>query len=257
MLNFNILSALPAGLRDPLIQCYQEIITNYAEHRWEPSELNGGKFCEVVYTILHGHINASFPSKPSKPVNMVAACAALEKIPANPALVGDRSVRILIPRVLPFLYEIRNNRGVGHIGGDVAPNFMDANAVVNITSWILAELVRIFHNVSTMEAQEIVDALVERKHPAVWEVGDTRRVLIPNLKTSEQVLLLLHTKSGWVGETDLFNWVEYSTLTLFRQRILSVLHKSRLIEYNKSTRLIKISPSGASMVEQKIIKNVI
>jgi len=42
------LSALPSGLRDPLIDCFGEIARNFAERRWEPAELNGGKFCEIV-----------------------------------------------------------------------------------------------------------------------------------------------------------------------------------------------------------------
>src|SRR5882724_7890270 len=111
-----VLTGIPVGLRDPLFQSYREIVTNFAEHRWEPSELNGGKFCEVVYTILNGVIAGTFPSKPTKPRNMLLACQTLENTPAQPSRVGDHSLRILIPRVLPFLYDFRNNRGVGHVG---------------------------------------------------------------------------------------------------------------------------------------------
>ena len=116
-------------------------------------------------------------SSPSKPRDMVAACRALEQTPPNATRVGDRSLRILIPRVLLPLYEIRNNRGVGHVGGDVDPNFLDATAVYGMTSWVLAELIRVFHNVTTKEAQQTVDALVERKHPLVWQVEGIKRVL--------------------------------------------------------------------------------
>jgi hypothetical protein len=69
-----ILSGLPKGLRDSLFRTFQEIAANFAEHRWEPSELNGGKFCEVVYTIIHGALSNAFPAKPSKPKDMRAAC---------------------------------------------------------------------------------------------------------------------------------------------------------------------------------------
>src|SRR5271165_5339770 len=109
-----VLTGIPAGLRDPLFQSYEEIVTNFAEHRWEPAELNGGKFCEVVYTILQGCLNGAFASKPTKPKDMVAACRALESVPPNPSRAGDHSLRILIPRILLGLYDIRNNRGVGH-----------------------------------------------------------------------------------------------------------------------------------------------
>ncbi len=249
-----VLAGIPAGLRDPLFQSYQEIVTNFAEHRWEPSELNGGKLCEVVFTIINGVIVGSFPSKPSKPSNMLLACQALEQAPMRPSRVGDRSLRILIPRMLTVLYEIRNNRGVGHAGGDVDPNFMDATAVYAMASWILAELVRIFHGISTKEAQETVDALVERKISLVWEVDQIKRVLDPDMNKDDQTLVLLYSKPAWVSEKELVSWVEYSTLTAFRKNILIVLHNNRLIEYDTQLRRARISPLGAKQVEEQILK---
>ena len=55
-----ILPTLPKELRSPLSQTYQEIAANFAEHRWEPSELNDGKFCEVVYSIIAGALSGTF-----------------------------------------------------------------------------------------------------------------------------------------------------------------------------------------------------
>ncbi len=132
-----------------------------------------------------------FSSCLGKPHNMVAACRALENMPSDPTLVGDRSLRVLIPRTLLALYEIRNNRGVGHVGGDVSANHMDAEVVLAMASWVMAELVRIFHSVSTAEAQDIVDALVERRSPAIWDVGGVKRVLDPSMSSSSGRLRLL------------------------------------------------------------------
>lgn len=253
----NALAGLPVGLRTPLLHSYREIARNYAEHRWEPSELNGGKFCEAAYAIIAGAVTGSYPPKVSKPKDMVAACRALEAEPANPQRVGDRSLRILIPRMLLPLYEIRNNRGVGHLGGDVDPNFMDATAVLGMASWILAELVRIFHQVSTEEAQAIVDALVERKTPLIWEISDTnmKRVLDHRMETKDQTLLLLHKKLDWVPEKDLADWIEYSSVSMFRRRVLIPLHKNRLIEYDQPQGRARISPLGIREVEERILRN--
>jgi hypothetical protein len=241
-------------LRDPLFKSYQEIVTNFAEHRWEPSELNGGKFCEVVYAIISGVLAGTFPPKPKKPGNMLLACQALEKTPEQPSRVGDHSLRILVPRVLPFLYDFRNNRGVGHVGGDVDPNFMDATAVYGMASWTLAELVRIFHGISTKEAQETVDALVERKIGLVWEIEQIKRVLDPEMNKDDQALVLLYSKPSWVAEKDLYEWVEYSNASMFRKNILRVLHKARLIEYDAQQHRASISPLGSKHVEQQILK---
>jgi hypothetical protein len=91
-----LLAAIPAGPRDPLLETYREIASNFAEHRWEPSELNGGKFCECVYWICHGFITGTHAAKPSKPPNMRDDCRVLETM-ASTGKPGDRSLRVLIP----------------------------------------------------------------------------------------------------------------------------------------------------------------
>lgn len=250
-----LLAGLPKGLRQTLLDSYQEIVSNYLERRWEPAELNGGKFCEAVYSIIHGALTANYPAKATKPQNMVAACRALEAMSPDPNRAGDRSLRILIPRILPVLYEIRNNRGVGHLGGDVDANHMDAEAVQAMASWVLAELVRIFHAVAINEAQQAVDALTERKTPLIWEVENSKRVLDPKKTAKNQVLLLLQHSTGWVAATDLFKWVEYSSISMFRKSVLRPLHKARLIEYDEAQNRARISPSGAIDVEKTLLQS--
>jgi hypothetical protein len=247
-----LLAALPASLRDPLLETYREIASNFAEHRWSPSELEGGKFCEVVYWICRGFITGTYVTTPTKPQNMKGDSNALERN-SDTGKPGDHSLRILIPRMLPALYDIRNNRGVGHVGGDVDPNFMDASAVYGMASWILAELVRIFHNVKTDEAEAAVNGLLERKTPLIWSAGIAKRVLDTKMTTVEQTLLLLHQAVGWVSEDDLLKSIEYSNPSMYRSNVLARLHKSRKIEYDKVGKRAHISPTGSEFVEKTLI----
>ena len=149
----------PATLTKDLLDAYAEIVTNFAEGRWEPSQLNGGKLCEAVYTIVDGYMSGTYQTRAHKPQNMPAACQKLETTYPK----ADNSPRIQIPRMIVALYEIGNNRGVGHAGGDVDPNQMDATAVLYMSKWLMAELVRILHGLTTDEATDIVEALVERE----------------------------------------------------------------------------------------------
>jgi hypothetical protein len=249
----SILQQIPAGLRESLLNSYQEMVSNFSEHRWEPAELNGGKFCEVVHSILNGYLQGVYPVGPSKPRNIVDACRALEQIPQDPNRVGDHSARKLIPKVLLPLYEIRNNRGVGHVGGDVNPNLLDATVACGMASWILAELIRMFHNIPIKEAQEIVDALIERKLPLIWEVDGIRRILDPSMKIADQVLVLLHARPSWTSEKDIFTSVEYSTLNNLRKKVFEPLHEGRKVEYDSKQGRIRISPVGSKEVETKIL----
>lgn len=251
-----LLASIPAGLRTPLLDSYREIARNFQEHRWEPSELNGGKFCEIVYCIVDGNLKGVYPSGPSKPQNMVTACRAIENIQLVATHVGARSLKILIPRMLQPLYEIRNNRGVGHAGGDVNPNQMDAAAVFGMASWILAELVRVFHGVTTAQAQDAVNALVERKLPLVWEIDGAKRVLDPNMNKKDQALVLLYQSLGWVSDGELVDWVEYSSLSMFRTRVLEPLHTSRLVEFDKKGARVRLSPLGSKEVEDRLLSQL-
>jgi hypothetical protein len=243
-----VLSGVPAPLRDELFNALNEVLRNYRERRWEPSELNGGKLCEVVYTILLGYVEGGVPAKARKPPNMVDACKALEQ--SNPTRF-TRSVRIQIPRMLVALYEIRNNRGVGHVGGDVDPNFMDATAVVAMSKWIVAELTRVFHSVQIEEAQRLDDSLIERTLPIIWKVGNVVRVLKPSMSTRDKVLALLYRTHEWVPEDRLREWAEYSNPSMFRD-ILLRCHKEKLLEYDTKARQAMLSPAGVRHVETTI-----
>lgn len=244
------LAGIPDCLRMPLLKEYGSIIQNYSEHRWSPSELSGGRFCEIVYSILDGQARQAYPPKPEKPSDFVGSCRKLEQNTHVP-----RSFQILIPRLLPAIYEVRNNRGVGHVGGDVNPNHMDATFVVTSCNWIMAELVRVYHNISIDEAQTIVDNLVERRIPLIWEGGDMRRVLDPTLKLRQQILLLLSTSSQEVDATDLLSWTGYRDRRYF-SKLLRDMHTKRLIELSANGSRVHILPPGSKEAAEIVSKRL-
>lgn len=249
ILKEKLLAQIPGELRDALLGAYGEIMRNYRERRWEPSELNGGKLCEVIYSILKGHVSGKFPNKPSKPRNMVDACRELE----NESATKSRAIRIQIPRMLLALYEIRNSRGVGHVGGDVDPNHMDATCVMEMSKWLLSELVRIFHDVSTEEATAAVNSIVERTIPTVWKVGENLRVLDVSMSMLDKTLVLLYHRMTPVSETDLCRWVEHSNSSAYRRDVLRKAHKAKLLEYDTKRGTVEISPLGTKRVEGKLL----
>lgn len=242
------LQILPDGLREPLITQYEEIAHNFAGRQWSASELSGGHFCEIVYSILDGHAKGAYSASPSKPTNFVQACRNLESNTTVP-----RSFQILIPRLLPAIYEIRNNRGVGHAGGDVDPNFMDSSFVLASASWIMGELVRVLYCVNLNEAKAIVSQLSERKNPAVWIGGGKRRLLIQGLKLQDQVLLLIGSSNEPVSIDDLGEWLEHKNQG-YVKRIVNALHKSRMVEFTSESGMIELLPPGTAMVSNLLAR---
>lgn len=240
------LAAIPSCLRDPLLEEYRRIVQHFLERKWQPSELAGGRFCEIVYTILVGYASGTYAAAPSKPSNFVDACRKLE----NNANV-PRSFQILIPRMLPPLYEIRNNRGVGHVGGDVDSNQMDATAVLGMVNWVMAELVRVYHQLPIPDAQEIVDQLAVRKIPVVWELGKIKRVLNPKISMRDQMMLLIGACPASCSCEELFNWTDNPNRG-YLKKTLRELHKRRFVEISADETTVQILPPGSSHVEKLI-----
>lgn len=242
-----VLTGIPTGLRDPLLEEFRKIVRDFREGRWEPAELNGGKFAEVVYTILKGHVNKSFPEGPSKPQNMEDACRALGMASSYP-----RFVRIQIPRMLLARYEIRNNRNVGHVGGDVDPNHMDASIVLSITKWIMGELIRVFHCTSVDDATRIVESLTERTVPLLWKVGDRVHILGSGLSALEKTLVILYGKGPSMEARAIAEIVEYRNFSRFRRDVLARAHKGNLLHFDLDTDMVTLSPIGVRYVEENI-----
>jgi hypothetical protein len=150
-----------------------------------------------------------------------------------------------------FVYDIRNNRSIGHVGGDVDPNYMDASIVLSSAKWILAELVRVFQGmVDIHQASLVVDSLVEKDVPYLWSIGENVRVLDDALPASDKVLLLAYSSSDPPEDAVLAKWIEYRNMSRFKA-ILRKLHSGRFIEYD-SGGLVHLSPKGVQYVERQL-----
>lgn len=244
------LGNLPQGLRDELLAEYTKITKNFARGEWGSAELYGGRFCEVVYSILKGHVDGSFPSSASKPANFPQKCRDLEQ-QADKATF-PQSVRIGIPRLLIGLYEFRNNRDSGHVGGEVDANHMDATYVLHAAQWVLAELVRLFHTTDVATATATVDALVERTLPLIWEVNGRRRIMDPTMRLADKTLLLLYGSAGGMTDADLAADIKHGRLRDYR-KTLRTLDDQVLVEYNEQSGLVVISPKGEADVEDRLL----
>jgi hypothetical protein len=241
---------LPATLRQDLLDEYAKIEKNYREGRWEPTELDGGKYCEVVYCIAEGYLRSNYQAHATKPAQFYQACTNLRNI-QTAATVGLDSMRLIIPMVLIGIYGMRNRRGVGHVGGDVNPNHMDATYIINAVKWVTAELIRVLHQTSIDEASAAAEALTERTLPYVWEVDGIKRVLIKGMPKADQVLHLLYATTVPVSSSDLAEWTETRPDNL--KSTLIKLHANKLVHFNQATRMVTISTVGIATVEKQHI----
>lgn len=239
------LKDIPEGLRCPLIDLYEGALSEFRAGKWEAVGTKAGKICEVIYSISHGKISGSYPSRPSKPSNMVAECRKLEEHNKK----YGRSLCIQIPRVLVAVYEIRNNRDIGHVGSDVDPNHMDAEFVMRAVQWLIAELVRVFGKLDVDRARVLVEGLTERTFHVVWADGEQRRILNPELGYLDQVIVLLYASGHSATIKQLQGWSGYKNSTEFKTKVLTKLHKAALIHVDGED--VKLLPPGIREVERR------
>jgi hypothetical protein len=143
------------------------------------------------------------------------------------------------------LYDIRNKRGVGHAGGDVNPNQMDATVILYEAKWLVAELVRLLHSLTTDEATAIVDALLQREVAWVWSNDDVKRILRLGLTCRQQTLVLLLSEAGPLAVADLVRWLEHPRVGDYR-KVLRLLHKERRVEFGEAmVRIVHLLPRGS------------
>jgi len=245
------LGGIGTAFRGRLVKAYNGLKTAYVDGNFDACGLRAGRFCEVLLRWAQDELTATHTPFGTKLANFKDECDKLERTPKS---AGHESVRILIPRALSFLYTLRNKRGIGHEGGDVDANEIDAATAVRIADWCVCELIRLHYTISLEEAQGICDAIAERQLPQIWDVFGKRRVLDSNLNYAQQTLLLLYSSpDSAIPMEDLVSWTEHSNGAVYRRDVLTRLHKARLIEYDRDTEMAAISPKGVQKVEAELL----
>jgi hypothetical protein len=244
------LSSIPAALQSRLLTRYRELKAAFVNGQYDACGLRAGRLCEVLLRVLQNELTGAYTPLGTKLAAFDQECLKLERLPQT---AGVEGLRVIMPRALNFLYTLRNKRGIGHEGGDVDANEIDAATAVRIADWCISELIRVVHAISLEEAQALLDAIAEREVPQVWSVANARRVLDPSLNYREQTLLLLYAEQGPVAVEDLLAWIEHPRMDNFRTQVLLPLHRARLIEYDRETETAVLSPTGAERVDEQIV----
>jgi hypothetical protein len=184
-------------------------------------------------------------SKPLPPFDKILP--ALERVPS--ACAHD-SLRVHIPRALWAVYGVRNRRDVGHIGGDVNPNRADAYFVVALCDWVLSEFIRLTVNCSLVEAQGMVDNLVERKVPIIQDFNRFPKILRSDLAIPDQILALAYRSgANGVAIEDLQRWLKPAKPGPISVAVLRLDRKALL--HRDGSRCF-ITLSGIRYVEKNI-----
>lgn len=243
------LASVPKVFRDRLIKFYVGLKQAFVGGDYDACGSRSGKFCETLIRFIQHALEGTHTTFGVQ-INIYDETRRLEGLPKT---VGPEPFRVFIPRALCFLYTLRNKRGFAHVGGDLDSERVDAATCVRVADWCLCELIRVVHNLSLEEAQALIESLVAKEVPLIWSVAGKKRILKTGLDYKNQVLLLLYAETtGSALIEDLFEWTEYSRMNDFKRHVIGPLHSKRLVEWDRSTDAVLISPTGISEVQRNL-----
>lgn len=237
-----------AGFPDDVVE---DVLASYVEakrrfhlgdHR--PQAVEGGRFSEGVFRMLQHATTGKYTALGKTLPTVDRLLTTLENASGEPD-----SIRLHIPRTLKLIYDIRNKRDAAHLGDDIDPNLQDATLVVGSMDWTLAELVRLYHDVSADDAEKIIENVVTKEVPAVQEIAG-HPVILKDLKAREQALLLLY-RAGAQGATldQLAAWLRTTRKDNLKARLLK-LDEQKLVLVHPADDRYYLTSRGDKLVEE-------
>ena len=237
-------AGIPAILVTEILEAYAEAKRRYYLGDLRPNLVEGGRFSEAAFRILQWATD----SGNFTPIG--------QSLPGVPSLLGtlaqrtafDESLRLHIPRVLQGIYQIRNTRNGPHLGA-IDVNKMDATLVVHNMNWVLAEFVRLYHNVNPDAAQSLVDDLVAREVPAMQLFDGYPRIL-KDLSQADHLLVLLYWRgSAGATRTELSTWMPNASAKSNMSKNIKRLSDRHLA--HESGTNVNITYNGEKEVESR------
>lgn len=238
------LNNLPSDLVDALQIEFQKLHQQYFLGKWEPEQLDGGRFAEIVFRILEYKQSGNFT-----PIGTKINRTKIYNLISNDPKILE-SLRFHVLKLADLILDFRNKRNVGHLG-TIDVNEMDSTIVLQAANWVVAELIRIETKMSPGDARAEIKKIIERKVPIIEEMGGRLKCLNPNLKVDQKVLVFCYQKyPNPISLDDLFNWTAYSNKSTLKKKLLEIDKKTSYIDFRDD--MITLTKSGLLWVEKYI-----
>jgi hypothetical protein len=242
-----VATGVPAALVSALLAEYEEAKRRFYLDDHMPTAVEGGRFAEAALRVLeHSLLGSATPLGQSLPPFTVQRLAQFEG-----ATSVHESLRIHVPRALFSILAVRNKRDAAHLNDGISANLQDATYVVGVLDWVLAEFVRVFHDVPPGRAQAAIEDLVKRQVPVI-EVIDGQPVCSKVLGVSDKALLFLNR----AGRDDGLPIAELQRQMMYSDRgnltrALKTMAGRRLVLLHPGTGKAHITSEGMRNVEAR------
>lgn len=234
-------------LATQLLDEFTSLERRYIQRDWEPTELDGGQFGEILARIVYhqdsGNLNRT---------KTLEECAGYISNDAVPHQISPRHTAIHLMRVIQTIYKFRSQRGAVHISPTYSPNHMDARLIVENVRWAMNETLRIFWNGDREAVAKAIRELLQFDVPCIGVFDEIILVQRTDVSPEEELLVLLHY-GGEIGlsRNELGRYARCSPASVTRalQRLESPDYRQVVILQNGRYRLTDL---GSKRIREQL-----
>lgn len=169
-----------------LVEAYEELIAKHRGGDLEGALIKAGRFVEHALRLIEGKRTGSVPSEIK---SVTATIRVLESDTALP-----EPLRLLIPRALyGMIYNLRSKRDAVHVK-EIDPRGIDVAMAIAAASWVIAELLRMYHTSEEETVRQCMLAFTRTSMPLI-EALDGETFVGRKVKPAIEILLLLAHES--------------------------------------------------------------
>jgi hypothetical protein len=233
-----------------LVDEFISLERRYIQRDWEPAQLDGGQFCEVLARIVYHQDSGNL--SPAKQFDDCASYVEDVKGQNNHGML-PRHDALHIIKVLRTAYKFRSRRGGVHISPTYKPNHMDSRAIMENVRWAFAETLRLFWKSSDREqVAKAIRELLQFDVPCIGKFEDVIMVQRTDLSAEEELLVLLHYagEQGFTRtELGKYAMVSQSSVTLALSKLTDASSREVTQLSNKKYRLTDL---GSKRIRDKM-----
>jgi len=175
------------ALAEQLLDEFVSMERRFIQRDWEPAELDGGQFAEILARVLY--IMDSGNENRAKPFD---ECAKYIDNEGVAHAITPRQDTLLLIKMLRVIYKFRSQRGAVHISPTYEANAMDAKVLIECVRWCMNETMRLFWQGDREKAAKAIREILQFDVPCVGVWNDVIMVQRTDLEKDEEVLVLLH-----------------------------------------------------------------
>lgn len=182
----NLSSEVDPTIADDLVEAYEELVSQHRSGNLEVTLTKAGRFVEHTLRAIE-YIRTGAVLTEIKSVQ-----ATIRQIENDTAL--SDSLRMLIPRVVfGMMYDLRSKRDAVHVN-EIDPRHIDAFLCVSAASWVMAELLRLYHSSDEAAVTRCMLALSRTSIPYIESI-DGETFVGQKVPAAIEILLLLANAS--------------------------------------------------------------